>query len=40
VIPLRDSGGNVTGVLDIDSENLDNFDEVDKTCLEKIALLF
>lgn len=40
VIPLRDSGENVTGVLDIDSENLDNFDEVDKTCLEKIALLF
>ena len=40
VIPLRDSEGNVTGVLDIDSEHLDNFDNVDKEWLEKISLLF
>ncbi|MBQ9888953.1 MAG: GAF domain-containing protein [Bacteroidales bacterium] len=40
VIPLRDSEGNVTGVLDIDSELLDNFDDVDKDWLEKISLLF
>ena len=40
VIPLRDSAGNVTGVLDVDSELLDNFDDVDKDWLEKISLLF
>ena len=40
VIPLRDSEGNVRGVLDIDSESLDNFDDVDKDYLEKISLLF
>ncbi|MBP5303190.1 MAG: GAF domain-containing protein [Bacteroidales bacterium] len=40
VIPLRNSEGIVTGVLDIDSELPDNFDDVDKDCLEKIALLF
>ena len=40
VIPLRDSEGNVTGVMDIDSEFPDNFDSVDKEALEKISLLF
>ena len=37
VVPLRDSDGNVTGVLDIDSKDLATFDEVDARGLEEIA---
>ena len=38
VIPLR-SEGKITGVLDIDSEKLDTFDETDAHWLEKIISL-
>ena len=31
------SGGEVVGVLDIDSENLNTFDETDRIYLEKIV---
>lgn len=37
VVPLHDSQGNVIGVLDIDSKELDTFDEVDAQWLEEIA---
>lgn len=39
VVPLHDAEGNVTGVLDIDSEHLATFDDTDKVWLEKIAAL-
>lgn len=39
VVPLHDVEGNVTGVLDIDSEHLATFDETDQLWLEKIAAL-
>lgn len=39
VVPLHDAEGNVTGVLDIDSEHLATFDETDQLWLEKIAAL-
>ena len=39
VVPLR-RDGEVTGVLDIDSEYLAKFDETDQKWLEKIAALF
>ena len=35
VVPLI-KDGNVWGVLDVDSEHLDNFDEIDKVYLEQI----
>ena len=35
VVPLM-KDGNVWGVLDVDSEHLDNFDEIDKVYLEQI----
>ena len=37
VVPLHDSEGNVTGVLDIDSKELATFDDVDVRWLEEIA---
>ena len=37
VVPIHDSLGNVVGVLDIDSEHLATFDEVDKKWLEQVA---
>lgn len=37
VIPIL-KNNQVVAVLDVDSENLSNFDEVDKTYLEQIAL--
>ena len=37
VVPLHDSEGNVTGVLDIDSKELATFDDVDARWLEEIA---
>ena len=39
VIPVFDSSGTVTAVLDIDSEHLATFDECDKEWLEKIVSL-
>ncbi len=39
VVPLRDAGGQVMGVLDVDSLKLADFDAVDQAWLEKIAAL-
>ena len=37
VVPVCDADGNVTAVLDIDSRELNTFDEVDQRWLEKIV---
>lgn len=37
VVPLRNSDGEVTGVLDIDSKDLATFDDTDARWLEEIA---
>ena len=37
VVPVFDDTGNVTAVLDIDSRELNTFDEVDQRWLEKIV---
>ncbi|GAB4323455.1 MAG: GAF domain-containing protein [Bacteroidales bacterium] len=39
VVPLRDARGNIVGVMDVDSKELDSFDEVDRASLEKIVAL-
>ena len=39
VVPLRNSCGDVIGVLDIDSKELATFDEVDAHWLEEIAII-
>ena len=39
VVPLRDAGGAVVGVLDLDSRNLGHFDEADREGLERVAAL-
>jgi len=39
VVPIHDEAGNVTGVLDIDSSELNTFDDVDKRYLEEIVKL-
>lgn len=39
VVPIHDEAGNVTGVLDIDSSDLNTFDDVDKRYLEEIVKL-
>jgi len=39
VVPFRDGGGNVAGVLDVDSDRLAQFDEVDARQLEMIVAL-
>jgi L-methionine (R)-S-oxide reductase len=36
VVPVRNSSGIVIGVLDVDSDRLDDFDEVDQQYLEEI----
>ena len=36
VIPFKDMNGSITGVLDVDSKDLNSFDETDAGCLEKI----
>jgi len=36
VVPLKDKDGNIIGVLDVDSKELNSFDNVDKDGLEKI----
>lgn len=37
VVPLMDSSGKVVGVFDVDSRDLNAFDEVDREWLEKIV---
>ena len=37
VVPVRDLSGTVIGVLDVDSQQTDHFDEVDVSALERIA---
>ncbi len=39
VIPLRDAAGTVVGVLDVDSDEYDMFDDVDREFLERIVAL-
>ena len=39
VVPVHDGEGNVTAVLDIDSKELDTFDQTDRFWLEKIVSL-
>lgn len=39
VIPLRDASGKIIGVLDVDSKELNSFDEVDGEWLERIVSL-
>ena len=36
VIPLKDQAGKITGVFDVDSRELNAFDEIDRTGLEQI----
>lgn len=40
VVPVFDKSGNVKAVLDIDSEHLATFDDVDARYLEQIAAIF
>jgi L-methionine (R)-S-oxide reductase len=37
VIPVHDSSGKIVAVLDVDSKELESFDETDRTYLEKIV---
>jgi L-methionine (R)-S-oxide reductase len=39
VIPIKNSKGEIIGVLDVDSNKLDQFDETDAEWLEKITAL-
>jgi GAF domain-containing protein len=39
VIPLRDARGEIVGVLDVDSEDLGAFSDVDRKGLERIAAM-
>lgn len=39
VIPLKNKNGEIVGVLDVDSEKLNSFDETDAEWLEKIVAL-
>lgn len=39
VLPLKDKKGTIKGVLDIDSKDLNSFDEADREGLEKILTL-
>ena len=39
VVPLNNKDGKIVGVLDVDSKDLNSFDEVDKEELEKIVRL-
>ncbi len=40
VVPVFDRDRNLIAVLDVDSDELDSFDEVDRAGLEKIVALF
>lgn len=37
VVPLKDKGGIITGVFDIDSKDIGSFDETDQVWLERIV---
>jgi len=37
VIPVRDAGGSIAAVLDVDSKETDSFDDIDRIFLEKIV---
>ena len=39
VVPLKDTTGKIIGVLDVDSKEMNSFDDVDKDGLEKILQL-
>lgn len=39
VLPLKDSSGNVIGVLDVDSDRLDDFDSTDQKYLEEVMAI-
>ncbi len=39
VVPLKNTIGEIIGVLDVDSKDLNSFDEVDREGLEKILQL-
>jgi len=39
VVPLRDRGGEIIGVLDVDSKEIGSFDETDRVWLERILEL-
>jgi GAF domain-containing protein len=39
VVPLKNPDGSIAGVLDVDSRELDSFDEIDRSGLEKILTL-
>jgi GAF domain-containing protein len=39
VIPVKNHSGNIVGVLDVDSDKLNSFDQTDVTWLEKITAL-
>ena len=38
-VPLKNNIGEIVGVLDIDSKELNSFDKVDAVCLQKIVAL-
>ena len=39
VVPLKNKHGEIVGVLDVDSKDLDSFDDTDRVGLEKILTL-
>jgi L-methionine (R)-S-oxide reductase len=39
VVPLKDNAGKIIGVLDVDSKELNSFDEIDAEWLDKILKL-
>ena len=39
VVPVRDRNGDIVGVLDVDSSELNTFDETDQLYLEKIVAM-
>lgn len=39
VVPLKDNAGKIVGILDVDSKELNSFDEADKNGLEHILTL-
>lgn len=40
VVPIFDTNNRVCAILDVDSKNINSFDDVDRVWLEKIATLF
>ena len=39
VVPVKNYSGKIIGILDVDSKELNSFDETDRQCLEKIIWL-